>query len=87
MYCPIERSESNNRCQSRCCRLYDLALAFLAGIILFTLGLIFGSQFAPVFAAALAVLVTAVVILFIVFIVTLITRGCCNRSSGFGDDE
>lgn len=79
MYCPINNSEREGCvCTSRCCRLYDLALAFLAVLILAVIGLILGVNFAVDLAGALPLLIASVVILFIIFLVTLITRGCCN---------
>ena len=79
MYCPINNEDScERRCQSRCCRLYDLALAFLAGLILFTVGIIIGVTFIETFVEAVPLLIAAAVILFIIFIVTLLTRGCCD---------
>lgn len=80
MYCPINNSERNGCvCTSICCRLYDLALAFLAALILAVIGLILGVNFAVDLAGALPLLIASVVILFIIFLVTLITRGCCNN--------
>lgn len=83
MYCPINDSENRGiRCTTRCCRLYDLALAFLAVLILAVIGLILGVNFAAALSAALPLLIASVVILFIIFLVTLITRGCCeNRNN------
>ncbi len=79
MYCPYnESSENSCRSTTRCCRLYDYALAFLAVIILFAVGLIIGASFAGTFLGVLPIIITAVVILFIVFLVTLLTRGCCR---------
>lgn len=78
MYCPINNSETNDyRCTTRCCRLYDIALAFLIALILFTVGIIIGVSFITTFVEALPILITAAVILFVLFLVTLITRGCC----------
>ena len=82
MYCPINNEGScERRCLSRCCRLYDVALAFLAGLILFTIGIIIGVSFIETFVEAVPLLIAAAVILFIIFIVTLLTRGCCNERS------
>ncbi len=78
MYCPVNNERSGIRCFTRCCRLYDLALVFLAALILVVIGLILGASFAAILVAAIPLLITAVVILFIIFIVTLLTRGCCN---------
>ncbi len=81
MYCPIENEESRSGCgcTKRCCRLYNLALAVLAALILFAVGLVIGASFATTFTPIIALLITAAIILFIVFLVTLITRGCCNN--------
>lgn len=80
MYCPINNDDSyERRCLSRCCRLYDVALAFLAVLILFTVGIIIGVSFIETFVEAVSLLIAAAVILFIIFIVTLLTRGCCNN--------
>lgn len=80
MYCPInDRDSCGIRCESFCCRLYDIALAFLAALILFTIGLIIGVSFATALAGAIPLLIAAAVILFVIFIVTLLTRGCCNN--------
>lgn len=78
MYCPINDSEKRRGCTPRCCRLYNLALAFLAALILAVIGLILGVNFAVDLAGALPLLIASVVILFVIFLVTLITRGCCN---------
>ncbi len=79
MYCPVNRPErSGLRCFTRCCRLYDLALVFLAALILAVIGLILGANFASTLIEALPLLITAVVILFVIFLVTLLTRGCCD---------
>lgn len=83
MYCPINDSERKNCiCTSKCCRLYNLALAFLAALILAVIGLILGANFASVLIEALPLLIASVVILFIIFLVTLITRGCCDSRGG-----
>ncbi len=80
MYCPINNSEREGCvCTSRCCRLYNLALAFLAALILAVIALILGVNFAAALAAALPLLIASVVILFVIFLVTLITRGCCDN--------
>lgn len=81
MYCPINNDSCDTRCPSRCCRLYNRALAFLATLIIFTVGIIIGVLFARLFYQVLPLLIAAVIILLIIFIVTLITRGCCNRES------
>lgn len=82
MYCPIDNNDSyGTRCLSRCCRLYNIALALLAALILFAVGLIIGVSFVGTFIGAIPLLIAAVVILFILFIVTLLTRGCCNFES------
>ncbi len=82
MYCPINNSEREGCvCTSRCCRLYNFALAFLAVLILAVVGLILGVNFAETLITALPLLIASVVILFIIFLVTLITRGCCESSS------
>lgn len=82
MYCPVNNSEREGCiCTSRCCRLYNFALAFLAALILATVGLILGVNFAVDLAGALPLLIASAVILFIIFLVTLITRGCCNGSN------
>ena len=79
MYCPINNSGTNDcSCTTRCCRLYDIALAFLIALILFTVGIIIGVSFITTFVEALPILITAAVILFILFLVTLLTRGCCS---------
>lgn len=80
MYCPINENEATVQCPTRCCRLYNLALAFLAALILAALGLILGTVYADTLLSALSVLITATVIIFIVFLVTLITRGCCANT-------
>ncbi len=82
MYCPVNESETRG-CTiiSKCCRLYDLALAFLAVLILFAVGIIIGVSFIETFVEAIPLLITAVVILFIIFLVTLITRGCCQSKN------
>lgn len=82
MYCPINNSENRGiRCTTRCCRLYDFALALLAALILAVIGLILGVNFAVDLAGALPLLVASVVLLFIIFLVTLITRGCCENTN------
>ena len=81
MYCPINGSEQQCECSNRCCRLYNIALGFLAVLILFTVGLVIGANFADTFLNALPVLIAASVILFIVFIVTALTKGCCRRNT------
>lgn len=81
MYCPINGSEQNNcECTNRCCRLYNIALAFLAVLILFTVGLVIGANFAEALTTAIPILIAAAVILFIIFVVTALTRGCCRRN-------
>lgn len=80
MYCPVNNSEnSDRRSRPHCCRLYNLALAFLAAIILFVIGLIFGALFFGLLLGSIPLLVAVVAILFIIFIVTLLTRGCCRN--------
>jgi len=82
MYCPVNNSDRcESRCTTRCCRLYNFALALLAALIFAGIGLILGVNFAIDLAGSLPLLVTAVVIVFIIFIVTLITRGCCDREN------
>lgn len=82
MYCPINNSEREGCvCTSRCCRLYNLALAFLIALILAGIGLILGANFAATLIEALPLLIASVVILFVIFLVTLITRGCCDGKS------
>lgn len=83
MYCPVNETETRGGCTvtSRCCRLYDIALAFLAVLILFTIGIIIGVSFVTTFIEAVPILITAAVILFIIFIVTLLTRGCCQSKN------
>ena len=82
MYCPINNSENRSiRCTTRCCRLYNFALAFLAALTLAGIGLILGVNFAVDLAGSLPLLIASVVILFIIFLVTLITRGCCENNS------
>ena len=84
MYCPINEpavTEDNRHCISRCCRLYNAALAFLIGIILAAIGLILGTVFYETLTAVVPILIAATVILFIIFLVTLITRGCCHANS------
>ena len=82
MYCPINNSEREGCiCTSRCCRLYNFALAFLAVLILAVIGLILGVTFAAALAGAIPLLIASAVILFIIFLVTLITRGCCDNRS------
>lgn len=80
MYCPVNNDSVD--CPSRCCRLYNIALAFLAAIVLFVLGLIIGVRFVDTLTSAVALLITAAVILFIIFIVTLLTKSCCNNGNG-----
>lgn len=81
MYCPINNSENRDiRCTTKCCRLYNLALAFLVALILAVIGLILGVNFAVDLAGALPLLIASVVILFVIFLVTLITRGCCENN-------
>ena len=42
MYCPVTDSASDRcTCTSRCCRLYNAALAFLGAVLSFVLGIIF----------------------------------------------
>ena len=82
MYCPVENQDNfARRCLSRCCRLYDVALAFLAALILFAVGIIIGVSFIETFVEAVPLLIAAAVILFIIFIVTLLTRGCCRNEN------
>ncbi len=66
-------------CESFCCRLYNFALAFLAGLILFTVGLILGTVFFETLTAVLPILITAAVLLAVMFIAFAIIRGCCRR--------
>lgn len=81
MYCPINGSEpAQCECTNRCCRLYNIALAFLAVLILFAAGIAIGARFADTLLSALPIIITAAVILFVVFIVTALTRGCCRRN-------
>ena len=80
MYCPVNNNERCSiRCLTKCCRLYNFALAFLAALILATIGLILGVNFAVDLAGSLPLLIASAVILFIIFLVTLITRGCCDN--------
>ena len=81
MYCPINNDSCDTRCPSRCCRLYNIALAFLAALIIFAVGIIIGAFFAQRFIEILPLLIAAVIILLVIFIVTLLTRGCCNKES------
>ena len=82
MYCPVNNGESyGTRCLSRCCRLYNIALAFLAVLILFVVGIIIGVSFVSTFVEAIPLLIAAAVILFVIFIVTLLTRGCCDNET------
>ncbi|MCR4718354.1 MAG: hypothetical protein K5768_01840 [Firmicutes bacterium] len=81
MYCPINNSDSDNCiCTTRCCRLYNIALAFLGAILFFVLGIIFSLVASDLVAGALPLLIVTFVLIFIVFIVTVLTRGCCNNS-------
>ncbi len=70
---------NSGRCESFCCRLYTVALAFLAVLILFTVGLILGIVFSAALTAALPIIITAAVLLAVMFIVIAIIRGCCRR--------
>ena len=80
MYCPINNPEKCGiKCLTRCCRLYNFALAFLAALILSVIGLILGTFFATTLFQALPLLIVSAIILFIIFLVTLITRGCCDN--------
>ena len=80
MYCPINNSENERcRCISRCCRLYNLALAFLAALIFGTVTFVLGILFAPFLFTAIPLFIVAAIILIVLFIVTLITRGCCEK--------
>jgi len=82
MYCPVNNTErQGTRCITRCCRLYDFALAVLAALIFAGIGLILGVNFAVDLAGSLPLLVASVVILFVIFLVTLITRGCCEANN------
>ena len=82
MYCPVTDSASDNcQCTSRCCRLYNVALAFLGAILFFVLGIIFSLVLSDLVAGALSLLIVTFILIFIVFIVTVLTRGCCNNSS------
>lgn len=82
MYCPINNSDSDNcMCTTRCCRLYNIALAFLGAVMFFVLGIIFALVASDLVAGALSLLVVTFVLIFIVFIVTVLTKGCCNGSS------
>lgn len=81
MYCPINNESCDTRCPSRCCRLYNIALAFLSALIIFTVGIIIGVLFARLLSKIIPLLIAAVIILLIIFIVTLLTRGCCNKES------
>ena len=82
MYCPINDSASDNcTCTSRCCRLYNIALAFLGAILFFVLGIIFALLESELVAGALSLLIVTFILIFIVFIVTILTKGCCNNSS------
>lgn len=79
MYCPINNPENGCGKTHPCCRLYNLTLAILAAIILFVIGLIFGTRFAEELSTYIPLLGAVAAILFVIFIVTLLTRGCCNR--------
>ncbi len=82
MYCPVTNSDSDRcTCTSRCCRLYNVALAFLGAVLFFVLGIIFALVQSELVATALPLLVVTFILIFIVFIVTVLTRGCCNNSS------
>ncbi|HAL62957.1 MAG TPA: hypothetical protein DCO93_00770 [Clostridiales bacterium] len=82
MYCPMNNSDSDNcMCTTRCCRLYNTALAFLGAVMFFVLGIIFALVESDLVADALPLLIVTLVLIFIVFIVTILTRGCCNNSS------
>lgn len=82
MYCPVNENETRG-CTliSRCCRLYDIALAFLAVLILFTVGIIIGSLFGIFLFRLIPLLVAVAIILFVIFLVTLLTRGCCQNKN------
>jgi len=82
MYCPISNSDNDSCiCTTRCCRLYNIALAFLGAILFFVLGVIFALVASDLVAGALPLLTVTFVLIFIVFIVTVLTKGCCNNSS------
>ena len=82
MYCPINDSEnSGSSCMTRCCRLYNVALAFLGAVLFFILGIILATVQSELVANALPLLVVSFVIIFILFIVTVLTRGCCGNQS------
>ncbi len=84
MYCPINEPETetiDRSCTPRCCRLYNLALAFILALILAAVGLILGTVFYETLTAVVPILIAMTVILFIIFLVTLITRGCCHANS------
>lgn len=81
MYCPISNSQNDNcMCTTRCCRLYNIALSFLGAIMFFVLGIIFALVQSTLVADALPLLLVTFILIFIVFIVTILTKGCCNRS-------
>lgn len=83
MYCPVTDSNTDScNCRtSRCCRLYNAALAFLGAVLFFVLGIIFALVQSELVANALPLLVIALILIFIVFVVTVLTKGCCNNSS------
>lgn len=82
MYCPVTDSDSDRCvCTSRCCRLYNIALAFLGAVFFFVLGIIFALVLSDLVATALPLLLVTIILVLIVFIVTVLTRGCCNNQS------
>ena len=81
MYCPNNSDRCGVRCLTRCCRLYNFALALLAALILAVISLILGVTFAAELTASIPLLIAGVVILFIIFLITLITRGCCDSDN------
>ena len=82
MYCPVTDSDSDRcSCTSRCCTLYNAAIAFLGAILFFVLGVIFALLEGDLVAGALSLFVVSFVIILIVLIVTMLTKGCCRSSS------
>lgn len=80
MYCPVTDSDSCTS-TSRCCRLYNVAVAFLGAILFFVLGIIFALLESDLVASALPLLTVTFIIILIVLIVTLLTKGCCNNQA------
>ena len=74
MYCPNNSENRSIRCTTRCCMLYNFALAFLAALILAVIGLILGVNFAVTLAGSLPLLIASVVILFVFFLTKSLTK-------------